>query len=344
MFIRQYIKLPSARLVKTAIGIAITLIFAFLFLNSAIAQELFEEEPDSIPPEVERMYKRGLDFLTRTQTPKGFWQDTYGQQPAVVGLAILAMLAHGEDPNTGPYAIAIKRGLEFILENQNKTTGYIGNSMYNHGFATLALAEAYGMVNDERIGPALKKAVDQILLSQTKNPFGAWRYSPESTDADTTVSGAQMVALFAAKNAGIDVPDEAIKKGLRFFEMCQNPDGGIGYTGRDPGNAPRTAIGALVFALAKKKNTPNFQLAIRFLTSAMQEQTYYHYYLYYASQANFHASKKSWQDWNRINVKSLATTQGQSGAWDGPFGQAFSTSAALLSLALNYRFLPIYER
>lgn len=344
MFIRQYIKLPAAWSVETAFGIAITLVFVFLFLNSAIAQELFEEEPDSIPPEVERMYKRGLDFLTRTQTPKGFWQDTYGQQPAVVGLAILAMLAHGEDPNTGPYAIAVKRGLEFILENQNKTTGYIGNSMYNHGFATLALAEAYGMVNDERIGPALKKAVDQILLSQTKNPFGAWRYSPESTDADTTVSGAQMVALFAAKNAGIDVPDEAIKKGLRFFEMCQNPDGGIGYTGRDPGNAPRTAIGALVFALAKKKNTPNFQLAIRFLTSAMQEQTYYHYYLYYASQANFHASKKSWQNWNRINVKSLAATQGQSGAWDGPFGQAFSTSAALLSLALNYRFLPIYER
>jgi len=36
----------------------------------------------------------------------------------------------------------------------------------------------------------------------TGNTFGAWRYSPESKDADTTVSGAQMVALFAARNAG----------------------------------------------------------------------------------------------------------------------------------------------
>ncbi|MGB9604154.1 MAG: squalene--hopene cyclase, partial [Limisphaerales bacterium] len=214
MFQRRHSKLRkyNGRLIELALAKSVFAIL-LMFVNFSIAQELFEEEPDSIPPEVERMYRRGLDFLTRTQTPKGYWQDTYGQQPAVVGLAILAMLAHGDDPNTGPYAIPIKRGLDFILENQNKVTGYIGNSMYNHGFATLALAEAYGAVNDERLGPALKKAVDLILVSQTKNPFGAWRYSPESTDADTTVSGAQMVALFAAKNAGIDIPEEAIKKG-----------------------------------------------------------------------------------------------------------------------------------
>jgi len=29
---------------------------------------------------------------------------------------------------------------------------------------------------------------------------------------------------------------------------------------------------------------------------------------------------------------------------DGQFGPAYSTSMALLSMALNYRFLPIYER
>ena len=104
--------------------------------------------------------------------------------------------------------------------------------MYNHGFSTLALAEAYGYVHDDRIGPALQKAVDLILSSQSRNPNNAWRYSPESPDADTTVSGAQMVALFAARNAGIGVPEDAIRKALRFFAECQTPDGGIGYTGR----------------------------------------------------------------------------------------------------------------
>jgi hypothetical protein len=34
----------------------------------------------------------------------------------------------------------------------------------------------------------------------------------------------------------------------------------------------------------------------------------------------------------------------QEGGWNGNYGTTFSTSSALLSLALNYRYLPIYER
>ncbi|MBT6849795.1 MAG: squalene--hopene cyclase, partial [Opitutae bacterium] len=48
--------------------------------------------------------------------------------------------------------------------------------------------------------------------------------------------------------------------------------------------------------------------------------------------------------WNSKNVKRLLATQSEDGSWNGNYGKAFSTSAALLSLALNYRYLPIYER
>jgi hypothetical protein len=308
------------------------------------AQTIFEEQIDAIPPEIDRLYRKGLDFLVKTQTPRGSWPDSYGQQPGVVGLATVALLAHGEDPNTGPYSGAIKLGLGFILSQQNEQTGYIGNTMYNHGFATLALAESYGAVQDARLGPALHKAVQLILNSQARNPMGGWRYSPESSDADTTVSGAQLVALFAARNAGLAIPEEAIKKALRFYSQCQSPEGGIGYVGQDGGNAPRTAIGCLVWALAKQKASPPFQAGFKFLVSAPQDQSYYHYYLYYASQAFFHASPKAWREWNRVNVKNLALSQGPNGAWEGQFGATFTTSSCLLSLALNYRFLPIYER
>ena len=50
-----------------------------------------------------------------------------------------------------------------------------------------------------------------------------WRYSPDSKDADTTVTGAQMVALFA-RNAGIEVPDQAISKGKKFLLECQDEE------------------------------------------------------------------------------------------------------------------------
>ncbi|MDX1953877.1 MAG: prenyltransferase/squalene oxidase repeat-containing protein [Verrucomicrobiota bacterium] len=313
--------------------------------SRSLAQELFSEQTATAANEIERMYVRGLQFLSQTQQPDGSWEDKpYGAEPAVVGLAIVAILAHGEDATSGPYAETIRRGLDFILKQQNPQTGYIGRSMYNHGFATLALAEAYGMVEDPRLGPALQKAVLLITGSQSKNPFGAWRYSPESTDADTTVSGAQMVALFAARNAGIGVAEEAIQKGLKFFARCQTPEGGIGYTAGTSPNGARSAIAVLVFALAKEKNSPVFKGAYNFLKTAPAENHYQQYYIYYAAQAFFHASPQGWNEWNKKNIRELTGSQNPDGSWTGQFGNSFSTAASLLSLAVNYRFLPIYER
>jgi hypothetical protein len=309
------------------------------------AQELFEGGGSINVAELDRTYVKGLQYLAKAQNPEGRWvEPPYGSDPGVVGLAVIAMLAHGDDPNTGPYAEAVKRGIDFILKQMSQDTGYIGRSMYNHGFATLALAESYGQVLDMRIGPALEKAVRLILSSQAKNPLGAWRYSPESSDADTTVSGAQMVALFAARNAGIAVPEEAIQKGLRFFMRCQTPEGGFGYTAATAPNGARTAIGCLALSLAKEKQSAAFKQAFAFLQKAPGESSYQQYYLYYASQAYFHASPQLWNEWNKKNVKQLTAAQNEDGSWDGQFGPTFSTAASLLSLALNYRYLPIYER
>ena len=183
------------------------LLVCFLSISvvSGYSQQLYQSS--SLPIEVERIYIRGMDYLAKTQLPTGTWSDsTHGSDPAVVGLAVISMLAHGDDPNFGPYSTAIKRGLDFVLKAQDPKTGYIGTSMYNHGFSTLALAESYGAVDDARLGPALQKAVELIVDCQERNSLHAWRYSPQSTDADTTVSGAQMVALFAARNAGMPVP------------------------------------------------------------------------------------------------------------------------------------------
>lgn len=308
------------------------------------AQQLFIEDSAASPAVIEKMYLRGLQFLAETQQQDGFWAENYGSQPGVVGLATVAFLAHGDDPNHGPFSRPIHRSLQFILKNQNTETGYIGTTMYNHGFGALALAEAYGAVDNNQLGPALDKAIQLILLSQKQNPKGAWRYSPESKDADTTVSGAQMVALFAARNAGLGVSEDAIEKGLEFFKRCQSPEGGYGYTGAAGPNAARTAIGVLVLALAKKKSTPEFKKAFTFLQNQPGDSHYYQYYLYYAAQAYFHASPVAFRKWNMRNITNLAGTQNKNGSWDGPFGPTFATSASLLSLALNYRYLPIYER
>jgi hypothetical protein len=307
---------------------------------------LTERYRDPIPEDLESAYIRGIEFLTKTQSAQGEWADQYGQQPGVIGLAMMSILAHGDDPNAGPYAPTIKRALDAILKQQNASTGYIGQTMYNHGFATLALAEAYGMVDDPRIGPALKKAVDFITSCQKTNPFGAWRYTPDARDADTTVSGAQMMGLYAARNAGIEVSDEAIKKGVDFFVKCQGPDGGIGYSNASGPNATRSAIAVLVFALARQYDTVPMKACYRYVEKAMRAGAgpYEFYHEYYLSQALFQANESAWETWNKENIKRMISRQQRDGSWQGNFGTTYSTASALLSMALNYRFLPIYEK
>lgn len=324
----------------------ILLLMICLIVSTVNAQVFGKTIGEPVPPEVERMYKKGLDYLVKNQQPNGTWgSDYYSREPGVVGLAILALLAHGEDPNYGPYASTVKKAIDYILKQQNSSTGMIGSSMYNHGFAALALAEVYGAVNDPKIGPALEKAVKLLLSSQARNPFNSWRYSPSGRDADTTAAGACMVALFAARNAGIGVPQSALDKGMDYYKRCQSTDGGFGYTSPGGSNTPRTAIGTLVYALGKKKKSRVWKEALAYLKGrGYDSDHYYYYYVYYMPQALFQSDIEQWKKWNKVNIKALSSRQAPNGSWSGSHGVVFSTSTALLSLALNYRFLPIYER
>ena len=343
----------------------LVLFFGLLLLavHPAQAQQRFDGSTKHLK-DVERMYKDGLKWLADKQQANGSFsgggaRDHYGSQPGVVGLAVVAMLAHGDDPNFGPYSQNIHKGVKFILDNQSEKTGYIGSSMYNHGFATLALAEAYGTVLEDRpgqpklkIGPGLTNAVQCILRAQSVRKSaqhkGGWRYSPESSDSDTTVSGAQLVALLAAANAGIKVPQKAVDDALGYIKTAQSSDGGVGYTTAGGSNGPRSAIGALMYSLAKKKNDPAYKRIMGYLYRQPADggySNYYHYYLYYASQAFFHGpDREQWERWNAQNVITLKQSQQDDGSWTSNFGATFATSASLLSMALNYRFLPIYER
>ncbi len=332
-------------------------IFFLLMLTAGLAvllsatlrgQDLNVYRGTQVPPGVERIYERGLQFLVASQNDDGSFPGNYGTEPATAGFALMAMLAHGDDPNHGPFAKPIKRCLAHVLKNVNESTGYIGSSMYNHGFSTLALAEAYGAVQDEKIGPALKKAVELILTSQAKNRFKAWRYNPDSQDADSTVSGACFVALVAARNAGLRVPDNAIDAALKFYTDCQSPgNGSIGYQpGSGAHGGSTTAIGVAVYAYARKKDQPTFTKAFKALSKTDEEGggNYPFYYEYYASQAMFQSDVKVWEVWNAKQVQHLTETQNEDGSWDGGLGTGISTSLGLLSIALNYRYLPVYER
>ena len=306
---------------------------------------------DTVSAEVENIYQSGMRYLAKTQSQDGTWSSGTGRgtgaRPGAIAFCILAFLAHGDDPNHGPYAENIRKSLSYLITTTNELPdGYLGPQMYDHGFTTLALAECYGMVDDRRIGPALTKCVSLILEAQKKNPRNGWRYKPDTKDADTSVAGCQLVALLAARNAGIPVPDEAIDKGLGYMRSCRSSSGAYGYTSKMQPRVTLTAIGSLCYSLAKKKNEAGYSRSTEYLIKNIKSQgeRWPFYHRYYMAQALFQADEPSWEKWNKDNTRLLSAAQLPDGSFAGQYGNAYSTAAACLSLALNYRFLPIYEK
>ncbi|QDT08866.1 squalene--hopene cyclase [Stieleria marina] len=340
------------------------LVAALVFLISPVpsssGQGLVVPQGDVVARDVREMYDKGLGYLLKTQSDSGTW-NTGGERGAgTTGLGLLAFLASGEDPNFGPYSSAIRKAIRNIIKSQPKSTGYMGPSMYHHGFGLLALAEAYGAVdetdlwagekhaNQRSLGEALELGVRCAVTSQKKNPFGAWRYSPNTRDADTSVSGAVLMGLLAARNAGIEVPDESINKAIKYFTSMTGGNGIVGYSGGLDGfgeSIARSSIACLVYAIAKRKDLKQYKSVEKYLVNNRSEGSgWTEYARYYQAQALFQADIEAWEKWNKGLIRKLKGVQGADGSFQGDLGAANSTSMALLALALNYRFLPIYER
>ncbi len=329
-----------------------------LWATTALAQAPFAHYGEAVPRDVREMYDRGLQYLANTQTERGDW--TGGQQgPGVTGLCLMVFLASGEDPNYGIYRNQVRKALRSIISSQNASTGYMGSSMYHHGFAMLGLAEAYGAVDESdlwaagetstrrSIGEALELAVRTAVTSQKKNPNGAWRYSPDANDADTSVSGAVLVGLLAARNAGIEVPDTAIDKAISYYKSMTAGGGQVGYSGIGSGaSLARSSIATLVYALAHRKDLSQYKATLRYVRDHGEQTSspYAEYTLYYQSQALFQGDVESWEKWNRLLIRKLKAAQRDDGSFPSQFGTSLGTSMSLLALALNYRLLPIYER
>jgi hypothetical protein len=329
--------------------------------SSACAQVPAIRIGEVVPRDVREIYDRGLQFLATSQSEDGDWKGGGEQGPGVTGLALMVFLASGEDPNFGLYSNHVRKALRSMIKQQNAATGIMGHSMYHHGFAMLALAEAYGTVDDRNlwtgsepnkrsIGQALELAVRAAVTSQKKNSFGGWRYSPDSNDADTSVSGAVLVGLLAARNAGIEVPDEAIDRAIDYYTKMTSDSGQVAYSGGLGGfdeSLARISIASLVYSVARRKDLPQYKATLNYLTERLEspaQSSYLEYTRYYQSQALFQGDVEAWEKWNKLLIRQLKSAQAADGSIKGQFGTTVGTSLSLLALALNYRFLPIYER
>ena len=116
---------------------------------------------------------------------------------------------------------------------------------------------------------------------------------------------------------------------------------GLVTTTNEDGTANIAPMGPLVDEQMKQ-----FKATIGNLAGKLeaQAQGYLEYGRYYQAQALFQGDIEAWEKWNKNLVRRLKSVQADDGSIKGSQGTYVSTTLSLLALAVNYRFLPIYER
>jgi hypothetical protein len=349
---------------RTLLARAIAASTAALALRSSRAQvpATASRSSDLITPETQRAIDRGLAWLSKRQILSGRNEGAFGHGGYQGGVAVgslsgLAFMCSGSPPGQGPFGKHIDRCVKFISSCVQET-GYISvpgagqDNMYGHGFATLFLSEVYGMADrsdiDSTVGEKLRKAVK--LTCQCQNDAGGWRYQPQKSDADLSITICQIMGLRAARDAGIHVPDDVRTKCINYVKNSQNADGGFRYQITGGGSTfPLTGAGVVSLYSAGIYDGEPIEKALKWLMNYLpgkgsSNTGYFFYGHYYAVQAMWHAGGDYWARWYPAIRDTLLARQGGDGAWpDAEVCPEFGTAMACIILQMPNNYLPIFS-
>jgi hypothetical protein len=326
--------------------------------------------------------QRALDWLAKQQAqqPDGSLPATGATQEAplaITALSALAWMAGGSTPERGPHGVPLASAIDYLLgrvdlDPESKNYGYISDGrdqlsrMHGHGFATLALAEAYAMSpkspRGRRIERALKLAIYRIEISQGAE--GGWYYSPlRSLQHEGSVTIALVQALRAARNSGMRVNAEVIAKAVDYVRRSQAEDGSFRYAiGHE-----MTSVALTAAAISTLNATGIYsgeevlrgydyiqrELAARETADIEKFGASYPLYqnLYLAQAYWQHPEHQVFEGWFTRQRAALLRGQDESGAWSSKelaevksFGATYATATNALILALPEGLLPIFQR
>ncbi|MAT16338.1 MAG: prenyltransferase [Planctomyces sp.] len=344
-------------------------IMLIIILTVAIAPRLQAQVTNE---EVDEAIARGLTFLSQAQLEDHSWKiDSFGKSTAATSLAVMAFMAAGQTPGEGPYGEQVENGILWVLDHQEEGLLVHKKShgpLYSHGISTLMLAEAIGMLQqkgaapegrltEERCREGLEQAIELILRAQNvdKQPRheGGWRYHPTSRDSDLSVTGWQLLALRAARNAGCNVPSENIDRAIEYVKRCATVnEPGFAYQPGSTPTATRSGTGILALEICGAHLDPVTLRAAEGLRARPLNQTdpYYFYGAYYCTVGMFQMGGRYWTDTRDRVYTQLIQMQQEDGSWQAQHGserntgKVYCTAMAILALAVEYQYLPIYQR
>lgn len=319
------------------------------------------QDPVKVDAATEKVIRSSLAYLASKQSPSGAWAGETGEEArypiAMTAYALMAFGAAGHLPGEGEFGKNVAVAVRYLL-GEVDDQGLIGDSgsgqyMYTHGISSIALAELYGQTRDDSLKSKLEKMIKVIVSSQ--NPEGGWRYRPISKDADISVTVLAVVALRAAKNGGIAVPQKTIDDAVAYVRKCFNEgDGGFGYQPGQGSGFARTAAAIYSLQVCGQYDDPKVAEGSKYLVDNFKPgDRWFTYGNFYAAPAQYMIGGKVWENWYTIArdtlVAKVETDDEGRHFWDRGLdgsspGPVYSTSVYTMILAMPYHFLPLYQR
>jgi hypothetical protein len=310
----------------------------------------------------DRAVRKGLEFLRRNQKPSGAVGERY--PTALTAMAVMAHLAAGHPPDDERYGPWILQSIKYVLSKQNDD-GYFGESdgsrMYGHGLCTLMLAEALGMPRDdqmdENIRKALKKAVqvtvNAALVRKAPEHAGGWRYAPDATDSDLSLSGWQLMGLHATQQVGIPVPESVISGAVEYTQKMVDEEGKVGYQNPHDDHPALRGLALLAFVIGHQEKSPLVKkIADRIWADPIAwHGDRFYYRAYYDAVGLSRALPEEWEKYLPNYEAVLLPHQKEDGSFDTSVdgeaqdaGAIYTTSMAVMALAVERHVLPAYQR
>jgi hypothetical protein len=325
---------------------------------------------------------RGLAQLAQGQVADGSFSDPNrsGTAPGITGLCGLALMGAGHQPGRGRYGKNVSRAVDYVAglgaganpgflvtEGHFNRLGNQPSAMYSHGFASLFLAEVCGMMPEEARQKKVRGALEQAtaFAVSAQNKEGGWRYEPRAPFADVSVTVAIMMALRAARNAGVFVRANVARHGAQYIRECQMPDGGFSYfRGQGFSAFARTAAAIVgLYSAYSSAGTPAeeelnaraIDRGLRYLQQFIPGRQFnqreippqhYYYGQYYAALAMWTAGGDYWRTWfPAVRDELLGRARAGGGTWTDQFhGTAYATAMSLIVLQLPNNYLPILQK
>ena len=340
-------------------------------------QLIFASHPAGAAEPVDDALGRGVKYLLTQQEPSGIITNKGRRnETAMTSLAVLALASCGHQPgDPTPEGGTMRKAIAYVLQGDvQQPDGYFGEKdnsrMYGHGITTLMLAEMLGMgadaAQDDLLRDRVRKAIDLILRAQkvpkNEKARGGWRYLPSDTSSDMSVTVWQVMALRAARNAGMDVPKEAINNAVDYikslYEAEGNADkrgrvrpGGFGYQSKGH-EISTTAEGLLALQVCGEYEAEEtLGASERLLRDGIRtDERWFFYTTYYYAQGMYQRGGKYAEAGKAKVAEVLLPLQSREGHWENgggdgrEAGKVYATSMAILSLAVKNHFLPIYQR